>query len=129
FAAAGRQLHGGSLAGRWIVTAGLGKTSKAQAIAGKLAGAAILVVEADPARVREAVAAGIVDLATEDTDQAIEWCAEARQAHRPLAIALEGNAAEFLPELVRRNILPDIVTDQTTPDPHKGYFPARIAVH
>lgn len=128
FAAAGRQFFGGALGGRWIVTAGLGKTSQAQAIAGKLAGAAILVVEADPDRVRQAADAGVVDLATDDLDQAVEWCEEAKQAHRPLAVALEGNAAEILPALVHLHVIPDITTDQTTPDPHRGYFPAGLTV-
>lgn len=124
FAAAGRQFFAGALGGRWIVTAGLGKTSRAQATAGKMAGAAIMIVEADPARVADALDSGIVDLATDDLDQAIEWTAEARQAHRPLAVALEGNAAQVLPELVHRHLTPDIATDQTSPDPHRGYIPA-----
>jgi urocanate hydratase len=128
FAAAGRQFFGGGLGGRWIVTAGLGKTGQAQALAGRMAGASILIVEADPARITEAIDAGTVNLATDDPDQAIEWSAEAKQAHRPLAVALEGNAAEFLPELVRRHLTPDIATDQTTPDPHKGYVPAGMSV-
>ncbi|HLG88155.1 MAG TPA: urocanate hydratase [Alphaproteobacteria bacterium] len=126
FAAAGRQHFGGALGGRWIVTAGLGKTSRAQAAAGKMAGAAIMVIEVDPARIVEAKDAGIADLATDDLDQAVEWSQEARQAHRPLAIALEGNAASVLPELVRRHLTPDIATDQTTPDSRRGYVPAGI---
>lgn len=129
FAAAGRQFFGGSLAGRWIATAGLGKTSRAQAIAGKLAGAAILVVEADPDRVRQAADEKLVDLATDDLGKAVEWCLEAKQAHRSLAVALEGNAAEVMPELVHLHVVPDIATDQTTPDPHRGYVPAGLAAH
>ena len=124
FAAAGRQHFGGALGGRWIVTAGLGKTSRAQASAGRMAGAAVMVVEVDPARITEAKDSGIVDLATDDLDQAIEWSQEARQAHRPLAVALEGNAATVLPMLVQRHLTPEIVTDQTTPDPRRGYVPA-----
>jgi urocanate hydratase len=126
FASAGRLFFRGSLAGRWVVTAGLGVTSAAQALAGRLAGAAIMIVERRAERVRAAAESGLVDLATDDLGRAVEWCLEAKQAHRPLAVALEGNAAEILPELVNRHLTPDIATDQTMPDPVHGYFPAGL---
>jgi urocanate hydratase len=128
FMAIARQHFGGTLAGRLLLTSGCGGMSGAQPLAGKLAGAATLVVEIDPARIARRIESGYCDAATDDLDEAVRRWQAARDAREPLALALRGNAAVVLPELLRRGILPDIVTDQTFPDPLKGYVPAELTL-
>ncbi len=117
FMAVARQHFGGTLAGRLLLTSGCGGMSGAQPLAGKLAGASTLVIEVDQARIDRRIASGYCDATTDDLDDAIAQWQAARDARQPLALALCDNAAVVLPELARRGILPDIVTDQTFPDP------------
>jgi len=121
--AAARALFGGSLAGRFVVTAGLGGMGGAQPLAGVLAGAAILAVEADPRRVERRLREGYLQRRCDDLDV----CLDARERGAALSAGLVGNAATVLPELVRRGLTPDLVTDQTTTDPVGGYVPAGIS--
>ena len=125
FAEAGRQHHGGDLAGRWILTAGLGGMGGAQPLAAAFAGAACLAVECDRERIEFRIRTGYLDEQASDLDEALamvtRW-AERRQAR---SVGLLGNAAEVFPEILRRGIRPDLVTDQTSAhDPAKGYLPA-----
>jgi urocanate hydratase len=128
FMTAGRDHFGGTLAGRLIVTAGCGGMSGAQPLAGQLAGAAILVVEADRARIQRRIDSGYCQRVTDSLDEALEWCLAARQAGIGLSAGLHANIATILPELVRRGVVPDILTDQTTCDPVRGYIPEGMAV-
>ena len=128
FMAVARRHFGGSLAGRLLLTSGCGGMSGAQPLAGKLAGASTLVIEVDQARIDRRIANGYCDSTTSDLDEAIERWRRARDARQSLALALCANSATVLPELGRRGIIPDIVTDQTFPDPLKGYVPAELTV-
>ncbi|HUN97578.1 MAG TPA: urocanate hydratase [Bradyrhizobium sp.] len=128
FMAVARRHFGGSLAGRLLLTSGCGGMSGAQPLAGKLAGASTLVIEVDQARIDRRIASGYCDATTSDLDEAIRRWQSARDERRPLALALCANSAVVLPELARRGIVPDIVTDQTFPDPLKGYVPAELTV-
>ncbi len=128
FMAVARTHFGGTLAGRLLLTSGCGGMSGAQPLAGKLAGAATLVVEVDQARIDRRIASGYCDASTDNLDEATKLWLAARDEGRPLALALCANAAAVLPEIARRGILPDIVTDQTFPDPLKGYVPVELSV-
>jgi urocanate hydratase len=122
FAEAGRQHFGGSLAGRWILTAGLGGMGGAQPLAGVFAGASVLAVECQPSRIEKRLETKYLDHRADDLDTAL---AMIRGAAKPISVGLLGNAAEIFPELVRRGVVPDIVTDQTSAhDPVNGYLPA-----
>jgi urocanate hydratase len=128
FMAVARQHFGATLAGRLLLTSGCGGMSGAQPLAGKLAGASTLVIEVDQARIDRRIASGYCDASTDNLDDAIARWRAAAEARRPLALALCANAAVALPEIARRGIVPDIVTDQTFPDPLKGYVPAELSV-
>jgi urocanate hydratase len=128
FSAVARKHFGGTLAGRLLLTAGCGGMSGAQPLAGKLAGASTLVVEIDPPRIERRIATGYCDLRTDSVEEAIAMWLEARNARRPLALALRANAADVLPAILARGIVPDIVTDQTFPDPVRGYVPADLTL-
>lgn len=128
FMGAARQHFGGTLAGRLLLTSGCGGMSGAQPLAGKLAGASTLVVEVDQAKIDRRIASGYCDASTDDLDRAIGLWLAARDEKKPLALALCANSAVVLPELVKRGIVPDIVTDQTYCDPLKGYVPAGLTV-
>ncbi|MBS1904291.1 MAG: urocanate hydratase [Bacteroidetes bacterium] len=120
-----RQHFGGTLAGRSVLTAGLGGMGGAQPLAGKMAGAAILGVEVDMTRIQKRIDTGYCDKWTANVDEAIRWIEEATTSKTALSVALLGNAAEVHPELVGRGWIPDIVTDQTSAhDPLRGYYPA-----
>ncbi|MEI8133574.1 MAG: urocanate hydratase [bacterium] len=120
-----KQHFGGSLAGRTVLTAGLGGMGGAQPLAGKMAGAAILCIEIDQSRIEKRIATGYCDKWTGDVDEAIRWIDDAKKEKQAISVALLGNASEILPELVKRNWIPDIVTDQTSAhDPLRGYYPA-----
>jgi urocanate hydratase len=127
FTAVARAHFGGTLAGRLLLTAGCGGMGGAQPLAGKLAGAAALVVEVDQARIDRRLASGYCDHATADLEEALRLWQAARAERRPLALALRANAAAVLPALAARGIVPDIVTDQTFPDPLKGYVPIELS--
>jgi urocanate hydratase len=130
FAAAGEK-HFGSpdLSGRTILTAGLGGMGGAQPLAATLAGAAILCVEVDPARIQRRLETRYLDEATDDLDEAIGRVRSAAQEGRALSVALLGNAADVVPELARREEHFDFVTDQTAAhDPLNGYVPSGLGV-
>jgi urocanate hydratase len=130
FAAAGEKHFGSAdLAGRTILTAGLGGMGGAQPLAATLAGAAILCIEVDPARIQRRLETRYLDEATESVDDALERLRAAADDRRPLSIGLLGNAAEVVPELARRGEHFDLVTDQTAAhDPLNGYIPAGLGV-
>src|SRR5688572_27862356 len=124
FAAAGRRHFGGSLAGRLVVTAGLGGMGGAQPLAATMNGAAALVIEVDPQRIERRLATRYVDEATSSLDEALQRVEDWRRAGVARSIALAGNAADVLPELVRRDVIPDVLTDQTSAhDALHGYVP------
>jgi urocanate hydratase len=123
FMAAGRKLFGGSLAGRFVLTAGLGGMGGAQPLAGVLAGAAILVVEVDPARVERRLREGYLQHRSDDLDEALALVTGAKEHGEAISVGLVANIADVLEALLERGILPDIVTDQTTTDPIRGYVP------
>ena len=126
FVEAGRQHYGGNLAGRWILTGGLGGMGGAQPLAGVFAGASVLAVECQASRIEKRLETRYLDHRADDLDTAL---AMIRGATRPISVGLLGNAAEIFPELVRRGVVPDIVTDQTSAhDPVNGYLPAGWSV-
>ncbi|MBC5809579.1 MAG: urocanate hydratase [Candidatus Eremiobacteraeota bacterium] len=125
FAEMGRRHYGGDLRGRWILTAGLGGMGGAQPLAATMAGASIVCVECDPERIERRVATRYLDRRADSLDEALAAIQEATRRHEPVSIGLAGNAAEILPELLRRGVLPDALTDQTSAhDPLTGYLPA-----
>jgi urocanate hydratase len=124
FAAAGQKHYGGDLAGKLVLTAGLGGMGGAQPLAVTMAGGVALCVEIDPHRIERRLETRYVDVSTDSLDEALRLAEEATAAKRPLSIALLGNAADVYPELVRRGITPDLVTDQTSAhDTLTGYVP------
>ena len=124
FVEMGRQHFGGSLRGRWILTAGLGGMGGAQPLAAVMAGASCLAIECDPARIDMRLRTGYLDAQARSIDEALAMIAQATSSGEPKSIGLLGNAAEIVPELLRRGVRPDIVTDQTSAhDPVNGYLP------
>jgi urocanate hydratase len=120
-----RRHYGGSLAGKWILTAGLGGMGGAQPLAATMAGASLLAIECQPSRIEMRLKTGYLDAQAKDLDEALAMMDRAGRERKPVSIALLGNAAEMLPELVRRGVKPDAVTDQTSAhDPINGYLPA-----
>ncbi len=129
FAAAARRHFGGSLAGRFVLTGGMGGMGGAQPLAGTMNGAAILCVEVDAARIRKRLDTGYCDTMAESLDEALRLIESARGEGRALSVGLAGNCAEVLPELVRRGITPDLLTDQTSAhDPLNGYIPTGLTL-
>jgi urocanate hydratase len=129
FAAVARARFGGSLAGRLVVTAGLGGMGGAQPLAVTMNDGVALCVEVDLQRIERRLRTGYLDERAADLDAALAAAEEARRARRALSIGLLGNAAEVLPELVRRGVEIDVVTDQTSAhDPLNGYVPAGLTV-
>ena len=125
FVEMGRRHYGGELAGKWILTAGLGGMGGAQPLAATMAGASLLAVECDPLRIARRLETRYLDRRAESLDEALALVLESVAQRKPLSVGLLGNAAEIFPELVRRGIRPDIVTDQTSAhDPLNGYLPA-----
>ncbi len=121
----GRQHFNGSLAGKWILTAGLGGMGGAQPLAATLAGASMLAIEAQQSRIEKRLETKYLDAQAETLDQALELLARAKSTNTPISIGLQGNAADLFPEILARGIRPDIVTDQTSAhDPTNGYLPA-----
>jgi urocanate hydratase len=120
-----RQHFGGSMAGRWILTAGLGGMGGSQALAGRMAGAAILIVECQQSRIDMRLRTGYLDRQAADLDDALHIIEAARKDRKGVSVALLGNACEVLPEIARRGLCPDAVTDQTAAhDLVYGYLPA-----
>ncbi|HTB18972.1 MAG TPA: urocanate hydratase [Bryobacteraceae bacterium] len=124
FAAAADKHFQGSLHGRLIVSGGMGGMSGAQPLAATLNGACYLGIEVDPARIEKRLKTGYCDRMAWNLDEALAAIAEARKLGQALSVGLVGNCADLLPELVRRNIVPDILTDQTSAhDALRGYVP------
>jgi urocanate hydratase len=124
FVEMGKQHFGGDLSSRWILTAGLGGMGGAQPLAAVMAGASMLAIECQPSRIDMRLRTKYLDAQAKDLDEALAMIDEAVRTRKPRSIGLLGNAAEILPELVRRGVKPDAVTDQTSAhDPVNGYLP------
>lgn len=124
FVEMGRQHYGGDLAGRWILTAGLGGMGAAQPLAATMAGASCLAIECQASRIEFRLRTGYVDCQAKDLDDALAIIEQAKRDKKAVSVALLGNAAELFPEIYRRGIRPDCVTDQTSAhDPVNGYLP------
>jgi len=129
FAAAAARHFGGDLAGRFILTGGMGGMGGAQPLAGTMNGAVLLCVEVDEARIARRIRTRYCDRSTHSLDEALQWIDSARARKEALSVGLVGNCATVLPELVRRGIVPDLVTDQTSAhDPLNGYIPAGLSL-
>jgi urocanate hydratase len=125
FVEMGRRHFGGDLAGKWFLTAGLGGMGGAQPLAATMAGASILCIECDPQRIERRLQTRYLDRRADTLDEALAIVRAACERREAVSVGLLGNAAEILPEMVRRGIRPDAVTDQTSAhDPLTGYLPA-----
>jgi urocanate hydratase len=124
FVELGRQHYGGDLRGKWILTAGLGGMGGAQPLAAVMAGASCLAVECQPSRIEMRLRTRYLDRQASSLDEALAIMAQACRDRKPVSVGLLGNAADIFPELVRRGVRPDAVTDQTSAhDPVNGYLP------
>ncbi|KRB85059.1 urocanate hydratase [Sphingomonas sp. Root710] len=124
FVEMGRQHHGGSLAGKWLLTAGLGGMGGAQPLASVMAGASCLAIECQPSRIDMRLRTGYLDVAAPTIEEAMAIIERSCADRKPVSVGLLGNAAELLPEMYRRGIRPDLLTDQTSAhDPVNGYLP------
>ena len=124
FAEAGRRHFGGSLEGKLIVSGGMGGMGGAQPLAATMTGARFLGIDVDPKRIQKRVESGYCDRIATSVDEALQLLTEAGEKGTALSVGLVGNAADVLPELIRRNVIPEIVTDQTSAhDPLNGYVP------
>ncbi|MDQ4134632.1 MAG: urocanate hydratase [Pseudomonadota bacterium] len=125
FAEVGRRHYGGDLKGRWILTGGLGGMGGAQPLAATMAGASMLAVECQASRIEMRLRTRYLDMRADTLDEALSIIERSCREKKPVSVGLLGNAAEIFPELVRRGIRPDAVTDQTSAhDPLNGYLPA-----
>jgi urocanate hydratase len=125
FAELGRRHYGGELAGKWILTAGLGGMGGAQPLAATMAGASMLAIECQPSRIEMRLKTRYLDARAQNVDEALAMIERAGRDRKPVSIAVLGNASEILPDLVRRGVRPHAVTDQTSAhDPVNGYLPA-----
>jgi urocanate hydratase len=124
FAAAARKQFGGSISGKLIVSGGMGGMGGAQPLAATMNGANFLGVDVDPARIEKRISTGYCDRISYDLDDALRIIEDARIREEPVSVGLVGNSADVLPELARRGIVPDLLTDQTSAhDPLNGYVP------
>jgi urocanate hydratase len=124
FAEAGRRHFGGSLEGKLIVSGGMGGMGGAQPLAATMTGARFLGIDVDPKRIQKRVESGYCDRIATSVDEALGLLSEAGRKGTALSVGLVGNAADVLPDLIRRNVIPDVVTDQTSAhDPLNGYVP------
>lgn len=124
FVAAGKKHYQGSLAGKWILTAGLGGMGGAQPLAATMAGASMLAVECDQTRIDKRLHTRYLDKSTDNLDEALDWINKALSSNAPVSVGLLGNAADIYPELAKRGVRPDLITDQTSAhDPLNGYLP------
>ncbi|WP_309623560.1 urocanate hydratase [Novosphingobium sp.] len=129
FVEMGRQHFGGSLTGKWLLTAGLGGMGGAQPLAATMAGLSCLAIECQRSRIEMRLRTGYVDHMAETLDEAMALINAACAGNRAISVGLLGNAAEVLPEMLARGILPDLLTDQTSAhDPVNGYLPAGWSV-
>jgi urocanate hydratase len=119
-----RQHYGGDLAGRWILTAGLGGMGGAQPLAATMAGGSMLAIECRPERIEKRLETRYLDVRADTLDEALAAIERSTRERKPVSVGLLGNACEVLPELLRRGVRPDAVTDQTSAhDPVNGYLP------
>ncbi|WP_257539848.1 urocanate hydratase [Sphingobium sp. CFD-1] len=124
FVEMGRQHYGGDLGGKWLLTAGLGGMGGAQPLAAVMAGASCLAIECQPSRIDMRLRTGYLDVAASTIEEAMAIIGKSCADRKPVSVGLLGNAAEILPELYRRGIRPDLLTDQTSAhDPVNGYLP------
>jgi urocanate hydratase len=124
FAEAGRKHFGGTLEGKFIVTGGLGGMGGAQPLAATMNGALFLGIDVDPARIEKRLQSGYCDKIATSLDEALALIDKARQEHRALSVGLVGNCADVLPQMVKRGVVPDVLTDQTSAhDALNGYVP------
>ena len=124
FVEMGRQHFGGDLFGKWILTAGLGGMGGAQPLAATMAGASMLAIECQPSRIEKRLETRYLDVGVSSLDEALALIEKSVKEKKPVSVGLVGNAAEILPELIRRGVKPDAVTDQTSAhDPNNGYLP------
>jgi len=124
FVAVGMQHFGGSLAGKWILTSGLGGMGGAQPLACTMAGASMLAIECDPSRIQKRLDTGYLDFQATSLEDAIDRIQTACDAGKAISVGLLGNAAQLLPQMYQQGIRPDAVTDQTSAhDPLNGYLP------
>ncbi len=129
FYAVSKKYFNGTLRGKWVLTAGLGEMGGAQPLAATMNGASILAVEVDKRMIDRRLKTGYLDTWTDNLDEAIKMIQDSLKKGEPISVGLLGNAAEVHPELVRRNIIPDVVTDQTAAhDPLNGYIPKGLSV-
>ncbi|MDX9923936.1 MAG: urocanate hydratase [Ignavibacteriaceae bacterium] len=124
FAECARKHFGGSLSGKFLLTAGIGGMGGAQPLAATMNGAAFLGIDVDESRLQKRIETGYLDVLTKDFDEAIKLVLEAKQSGKALSVGLVGNAGEVLPRMINENIIPDILTDQTSAhDMLNGYVP------
>ena len=129
FGAVARRDFDGSLAGRLVVTGGLGGMGGAQPLAATMNGGVCLAIEVDPARVQRRLETRYLDRATDSLDEALQWCEEARASRKALSVGLTANCADAVPELARRRVNVDVLTDQTSAhDTLNGYVPAAMSL-
>ncbi|HKN60823.1 MAG TPA: urocanate hydratase [Candidatus Acidoferrales bacterium] len=129
FAAAGRKHFGGDLAGKLIASGGMGGMGGAQPLAATLNGAAFLGIDVDPERIKRRVKSGYCDVMVNDLDEALRILKNAVRKHEAVSVGLVGNCADIVPELARRGVVPDLLTDQTSAhDPVGGYIPQGLDV-
>ncbi len=129
FASLAEKHYDGSLKGKLVVTGGVGGMGGAQPLSVTLNGGVVLAIDVDRSRIERRVAMRYCDLITEDLDEALKLCEEAKREGRALSVGLVGNCADVLPELVRRGVEVDVVTDQTSAhDPLNGYVPQRLSL-
>ncbi|MBA2711102.1 MAG: urocanate hydratase [Tatlockia sp.] len=124
FTSCAKQHFNGDLSGKWILTAGLGGMGGAQPLAATMAKASMLAIECDLERLEKRIKTGYLDKYTTKLDEALEWIYQSCKNKKPLSVGLLANAADIYPELIKRDVRPDIVTDQTSAhDPLNGYLP------
>lgn len=129
FAAAAERHFGGNLSGRFILTGGMGGMGGAQPLAATMNGAVMLCVEVNPAKIARRIETRYCDRMTHSLDEALDWVGAAQKQGSALSIGLVGNCADVLPELIRRRVVPDMVTDQTSAhDPLNGYVPSGLSL-
>jgi urocanate hydratase len=129
FAAAGRKHFGGDLSGKLVVSGGMGGMGGAQPLAATLNGAAFLGIDVDPERIKKRLKSGYCDVMVNDLDEALRILKNSVRKGEPASVGLVGNCADVIPELARRGIVPDLLTDQTSAhDPLYGYVPQDISL-
>ena len=130
FMECGRQHFGGDLGGKLIVSAGIGGMGGAQPLAATMAGAVFLGADVDPSSIQKRLDTGYIDRMTADYTEAIAWIQEARDKHLPLSVGLVSDAGDLLSRLLSDQLIPDILTDQTSAhDPINGYIPHGLSLH